>query len=155
MFEMLTKRLEEYLETIYDIEKKKGNAKVKDVAECMKVRPSTVTEIFRRLKDEGYVNYEKYKGVTLTKKGVRLVKDLDKKHRILRDFLIILGVDKNAADEDACRIEHVVSKKTIDRLTKFVEFMQRHETPRWFERFKIYCEKGIFIECPRSYDKDK
>jgi len=74
---------------------------------------------------------------------------------VLRDFFIILGINEEVADEDACEIEHVVKQETMDRLTKFVEFVKSHRDPMWLERFKEYYETGKLSECPRTIKKDK
>ncbi|RLF49258.1 MAG: hypothetical protein DRN20_02640, partial [Thermoplasmata archaeon] len=146
----VTRREEQYIEAIYEIVKKKGYAKVKDVSELLGVGLSAVSEMFKKLDEDGYVNYEKYGGVTLTKKGEKVAVKLSKKHEVLREFLIILGVDEEVADEDACEIEHVVRQETMDRLTKFVEFIKSRKDPRWLERFKEYYETGELPECPRT-----
>ena len=152
---MVTTRTEQYIETIYEIVKKKGYARVKDVSELLGVGFSAVSEMFNKLSEKGYINYEKHGGVTLTKKGEKLAINLSKKHKVLRDFFIILGIDEEVADEDACEIEHVVKQETMDRLTKFVEFVKSHKDPHWLERFKEYYETGELPECPRTIKKDK
>lgn len=150
---MVTKRTEQYIEVIHEIVKKKGYARVKDVSESLGVGFSAVSEMFGKLSEKGYINYEKHGGVTLTEKGKRLASKLSKRHKILRDFLVILGVDEKIADEDACEIEHVVRKETMDRLTKFVEFVKSHEDPLWLKRFKEYYETGKLPECPKKAKK--
>ena len=152
---MVTARIEQYIEAIYEIVKKKGYARVKDVSESLGVGFSAVSEMFGKLSDKGYINYEKHGGVTLTKKGEKLAINLSKKHKVLRDFFIILGIDEEVADEDACEIEHVVKQETMDRLTKFVGFVKSHKDPHWLERFKEYYETGELPECPRTIKKDK
>jgi len=152
---MVTRRTEQYIEVIYEIVKKKGYARVKDVSEALGVGFSAVSEMFSKLSEKGYVNYEKHGGVTLTEEGEKLAIRLSEKHKVLREFLIMLGVDEEVADEDACEIEHVVRQETMDRLTKFVEFVKSHEAPLWLERFKKYCETGELPECPRTIKKDK
>ncbi len=148
-------RTEQYIETIYEIVNKKGYARVKDVSQFLGVGLSAVSEMFSKLSEEGYVNYEKYGGVTLTEKGEKIAIKLSEKHKVLREFLIILGLDEKVADEDACEIEHVVTHETMDRFTKFVDFIHRHENPLWLERFKEYYENGEFEECPRTIEKEK
>lgn len=133
--------MEEYLEVIYSICERKGYARVTDIARRMNIGASTVTEMLGKLSDRGYVNYEKYSGVTLTKKGKKIAMNLKKTHSTLRDFLIIIGVDEDIADEDACKIEHVVNPKTMKTLRAFVEFLQAHESPLWLNKFKEYCAK--------------
>ena len=150
---MVTRRTEQYIESIYEIVKKKGYARVKDVSELLGVGLSTVSEMFKKLDEKGYVNYEKHGGVTLTKKGEKVATKLSKKHKVLREFLIILGIDEEVADEDACEIEHVVRQETMDRLTKFVEFVKNHRDPRWLKHFREYYETGKLPECPRIIKK--
>jgi DtxR family Mn-dependent transcriptional regulator len=61
---------------------------------------------------------------------------------------LIIGVDEKIANEDACKIEHIVNPKTMDRLTKFVEFVNRFEdSPKWLDHFKHFYETGEYIEC--------
>ena len=147
------KRFEEYLEVIYEIVKKKGYARAKDLVNAMNVSPSTVTEMVQKMDKEGYVNYEKYGGVTLTEKGRKLVEKLAKKHKTLKNFFVLIGVDEEVAEEDACRIEHVASDGTTDALTKFVEFVQKHDKP--IERFRKYYESGELEECPKLKKREE
>ena len=152
---MVATRTEEYIETIYEIVQKKGYARVKDVSQSLGVGLSTVSEMFKKLSEGGYVNYEKYGGATLTEKGEKVAIRLSEKHRVLREFLIILGLDERVADEDACEIEHVVKHETMNRLTEFVDFMHLHENPLWLERFKKYYETGELDDCTQSIKKDR
>ena len=69
---MTTERDEDYLKAIASIAEDKGYAKVKDVAKELELGPSTVTGMFKKLDKEGYINYEKYGGVTLTEKGIEV-----------------------------------------------------------------------------------
>ena len=122
---MKNKRYEEYIETVYGIVKKKGTARTNEIAKNMNVRPSTATEMIQKMEREGYVNYRKYRGVSLTEKGEEIGRRLEKKHDILKNFFVSIGIEEKTADEDACKIEHIVSNKTLNTLTKFFEFMQR------------------------------
>jgi DtxR family Mn-dependent transcriptional regulator len=64
---------------------------------------------------------------------------------------LIIGVDGKIANEDACKIEHIVNPKTMDRLTKFVEFVKRFEdSPRWLDHFKHFYETGEYVECTQK-----
>lgn len=118
---MATGRTEDYLETLEEIISKKGFAQVKDVATSLQINPSSVTEMLQKLHKQGFIHYEKYSGVTLTKKGERLAIKTRKKHIILKQFFELIGVPENIAEEDACKIEHVINKITVDQLTKYVE----------------------------------
>ena len=139
---MPSERSEDYLEALTTIIEKRGFAKVKDIADELSVSPSSVTEMFQKLKEKGYINYEKYRGVTLTKKGQNIALQTKKRHETLREFLCILGIPEDIANEDACRIEHVVNMETMKRLTKFVSFVQDSDkNPRWLDHFKQYYER--------------
>ena len=115
---MATERNEDYLETLDAIIGRKGYAQVKDVSKILGVAPSSVTEMFQKLSEADYVNYKKYGGVTLTAKGKRIAKKTRKKHNILKEFLLNLGVNEKISDKDACRMEHIVNPETMDRLVK-------------------------------------
>jgi DtxR family Mn-dependent transcriptional regulator len=148
---MATERTEDYLEAIDSIVGSKGYAKVKDVCYELGIKPSSVTEMFQKLSKDGFINYEKYGGATLTSKGKKIAKSTRQKHNMLHDFLSILGVDEKIVDEDACRVEHILNPETIKRLTKFVEFVhQKEEGPRWLDHFNYFYETGEYIECTPS-----
>ena len=147
---MPSERTEDYLEALSEIIDEKGFAKVKDISETLSVSPSSVTEMFQKLKQSGYINYEKYRGVTLTPKGLDIAVKTKKRHETLREFLCILGVPDMIANEDACRIEHVVNAETMKRLTKFVSFVQDFdESPRWLNHFKHYYATGKHFSCKK------
>jgi len=129
--------VEDYLEAIYLLSKKKGRAKVRDLSYLLKVKAPTVTEMIQKLAKRGLVVYERYRGVTLTKEGENIAKEVLNKHEILKGFLMMLGVDERIADKDACRIEHCVHPETIKRLSAFLEFiLSNRELARWFKYFK-------------------
>jgi DtxR family Mn-dependent transcriptional regulator len=145
---MTSRREEDYLEAIDEVIQKKHYAKVNDVAKLLDIGLSSVTEMFQKLDSEGFLNYEKYSGVTLTHKGTKVVKDLKKKHDTLKEFLEILGIDSETADTEACKIEHVVDTETIQKLLKFVKFVKFQKiNPRWLDHFKHYEDSGELIEC--------
>ena len=108
---MTTERDEDYLKIIASIVEEKGYAKVKDVAKEMKLGPSTVTGMFKKLDKKGYINYEKYGGVTLTDKGTEIAHKTKETYGMLKEFLMHLGVSEKIAEEDACKIEHILNPK--------------------------------------------
>ena len=143
---MKKKTLEDYLEIIYILQKKTGEVRTNDVAEGFGINPASVTEFFQKLHQEGYITYKKYSGVKLTKKGKVIGMATKKRHDTLKNFLTILGINETCAEQDACRIEHVVTPQTMDRLTKFVEFVRHTEkSPQWLDRFKQYYETGRYV----------
>jgi len=122
MSKKLTSHVEDYLEAIYLLEKEHGHAHVRDIAERLKIKMPSVTEAIAKLKKEKLVNYQKYEFITLTPKGSQLAQGVCKRHRVLYRFLHdILGVDDDIAEEDACKIEHIISPEALGRLSKFLK----------------------------------
>jgi len=117
---MTTYREEDYLEAILHVVNRKGYAKVTDISKHLGCSAATVTEMFIRLSDRGLVNYEKYGGVTLTEKGRNIGTEIDARHQLIRDFLLVLGVTNEVAEIDACMIEHRVHQETLDHLQSFI-----------------------------------
>jgi DtxR family Mn-dependent transcriptional regulator len=142
---MVSRIIENYIETIYELESKSGTAHTGDIASLLDIKPASVTEMMQKLSDMQLVKYEPYHGVSLTPKGKRIAKELMQRHETLAKFLIILGVDEETAESDACQIEHHVTPKTMRRLTNFVEYIDSSsEEPRWLKEFsKSYKIKGI------------
>ncbi|RLI23633.1 metal-dependent transcriptional regulator [Candidatus Bathyarchaeota archaeon] len=146
---MSSETVENYLETIYLISKRKGYARVSDISTALKVKAPTVTEMVQKLADRGLVMYERYKrDIRLTSKGEEKAKRVIERHRILKAFLQVLGVSEEVAEEDACRIEHHIHPETLERLSKFIEFVQKApKSPKWLEHFRYFCEKGEHPPC--------
>ena len=141
----LSSTMEDYLEAIFNLEKSKKAVRVKDIAKEMKVKLPTVTSMMGTLAQRGLINHEKYEYVELTTKGKHIAKDVYRKHVILRDFLIdILNIDKETAEEDACRMEHAVSPVTLERVVKFMEFAENCPMggSEWLQRFDDYQQHG-------------
>ena len=129
--------IEEYLEKIYELSKEKGVANTGQIAEEMNIKPPSVTQMLQKLADEGLVNYNPYKGASLTTKGTKKAEQLMHKHQILSDFLSLLGIDDAIAEQDACKIEHQISPETVTQLRLFLEHMKNSpEGERCIEEFR-------------------
>ena len=115
---------ETYIERIYELKNKKGYVKTVDLAKVLDVKPSSVTEMLQKLADEGYVIHEKYKRIDLTEKGVKLAKSLERRHKAIKKLLMYIGVSEEIADKDACVIEHILSKESINKIIKFSESIE-------------------------------
>ncbi len=149
----LTQTEEDYLEAIYRITREKGYVRVKDIAKKLNVRPPSVTEMLIKFNNKGLVNYEKYGGITLTKKGERIGKSVMTRHNTIKKFLQIILIPEEIAERSACKMEHHLDPKTVEQLTKFVSFVEQAPLyPRWLEHFRIYCQKGKVPECDRKSD---
>lgn len=141
----LSSTMEDYLEAIFNLEESKKVVRVKDIAKEMEVKLPTVTSMLNNLIDKSLINHEKYEYVELTTKGRSIAKDVYRRHVILRDFLTdILNIDKETAEKDACKMEHAVSPVTLERIVKFMEFVEN--CPRsgsdWLRHFDDYQQHG-------------
>ena len=117
---------EDYLEAIYLIKKEKQVVRVKDIAKNLSVSLPSVTIAIKKLSKEGLVIYEKYGLVKLTKRGEEVAKRTYKKHKTLSEFFTkILKIDEKTAAEDACKMEHGLSQKTLNRLILFINNPKR------------------------------
>ena len=114
--------MEDYLESIYLIHKSGNTVRTKELAKKLNVRLPSVTEAVKKLAKKNMLNYKRYGNIIMTKKGEKAAKSVYKKHKLLYNFFVnVLGIDKNIAEDDACKIEHVISKNTMDKLEKFLE----------------------------------
>ena len=140
----LSANMEDYLEAIYHIVGEKKAARAKDIAVRMAVNSASVTGALRLLAEKGHINYAPYDLITLTPQGEALARDIVRRHEILKDFFTkVLDVDEEVAEESACKMEHAVSPVIIDRLVRFVEFVQI--CPRggeeWIGGFRQFCQQ--------------
>ena len=123
----ITASLEDYLESIYNHIQAKQGVKAVDISRDLGVSRSSVTETLHKLAERGLVNYSHYGVISLTDEGLEIAKEVLQKHLILSEFFEnILGVDAVEAQENACRIEHVISEDAFARLIAFTEFSQQH-----------------------------
>lgn len=117
----MTQSLEDYLETIYLLIKDTGSACVRDVARSLGVKMPSVVKALHELKGLKLVTQEPYSSIELTKKGEEYAKSVLARHELLKTFLIRLGVKPETADEDACRMEHILSAETLDKIRTYTE----------------------------------
>ncbi|HDM88902.1 MAG TPA: MarR family transcriptional regulator, partial [Candidatus Bathyarchaeota archaeon] len=97
MERILSRRMEDYLRSIYEIVEHKGFARIKDIARDLDLKPSTVVEMVRKLHRDGFVHYEKYGGVTLTPRGREIAKAIKERHDVFKKFLELLLVPEDIA----------------------------------------------------------
>ncbi|ABD41064.1 iron dependent repressor [Methanospirillum hungatei JF-1] len=117
-------RNEDLLEEIYKISLEKGYAKSRDIAGALIISPATVTERFKKLEEAGYVNYERYGGVTLTPEGIRIAERTIQSHYAIRRLLELAGVETTIANRDACIMEHGLSPDSYKKLVPFIKFIE-------------------------------
>ena len=114
--------LEDYLEAIYKIREVQDSVRPIELSRRLGVGRASVSEALRSLSNRGLVNYENYGVLTLTEKGEKVAQEVIFKHNILYDFFAnILELDELEADQNACKIEHSISSKALEKLKKFME----------------------------------
>lgn len=110
----------DYVEMIADLIDEKGEARGTDIALRLGVANATVVKTLRRLQDMGLVNQEPYRAIFLTSEGWTLAEDARRKHRIVEDFLLAIGVGAETARIDSEGIEHHVSEETLKAMARFL-----------------------------------
>ncbi|WGI17203.1 metal-dependent transcriptional regulator [Methanonatronarchaeum sp. AMET-Sl] len=121
---MVTEGVEDYLEAISKALENEEKARTNEIAVQLEVSASSVTEMLQKLDKQGYINYEKYQGVTLTSKGREIADDVIETHEAIHRLFIMIGVSPENAEKDACKVEHHLSEETITQLKKFVKYIE-------------------------------
>lgn len=117
MKKKLTPNMENYLETILELEDEHGHAHVRDIARKIGIKMPSVTQALGRLKRLKLVNYGRYGAVTLAARGRAIAGRFRRDHQVLaRFFREVLKVSSAVAEADACRIEHVISRQSLRRI---------------------------------------
>ena len=124
---------EDYLEVIAELVELKGYATTLDISRFMNVSPPSVTKMLQKLDEKKYLEYEKYHGINLTTIGRQVADTIRKKHSTLLEFLEILNVGKDIANQDTEGLEHHLNDKTIRQLRKFITFLKSN--PKIIKQF--------------------
>lgn len=118
----LSGSMEDYLETIYLLGKKRKPVRVRDIAKEMSITMPSVTGALKTLEQFELVSHPRYDVVFLTSKGTRLARAVYQRHLVLKNFLIqVLGIDPKIAEIDACGMEHAVSPQTLEQFVLFMK----------------------------------
>jgi DtxR family Mn-dependent transcriptional regulator len=144
-----TPSMEDYLEVIANLGAKRETVRVKEISRVLNVKMPSVTSALKKLSEQGLVVHEKYGYVELTPEGARIAADVIHRHKTLsRFFAEALDVDQKTAEEDACRIEHVISPLSLERVIKFIEFIEACPLgeANFPKRYKYYLEHGELPE---------
>ena len=112
---------EMYLETIYSLSKVNSTVRSIDVAEALGYSRPSVSRAVGLLKNDGYLTMDKDGFLSLTEKGRETADKIYERHTILTAALMALGVDKETAAEDACKIEHDISDRSFEAIKKHMK----------------------------------
>jgi Mn-dependent DtxR family transcriptional regulator len=116
MPESVSASKQDYLETILDFTADAGQVRSIDIA--------------RALKEQGLVEHEHYGDVKLTERGLRVARQVRARHNALKSFLVdVLGVAPETAENDACRMEHAISRETAAKLEEYLKTVVHPKTP--------------------------
>ena len=118
--------LEGYLGAIYVLYTRQGHVRVTDVATFLGLSKPSVNRAINTLKNQNLLEHEYYGDLHLTPDGEKIAIDVWQRHALLRTFLTRhLGVEEAVAEKEACKIEHSVSKDTIEKLKQFMEQLEQ------------------------------
>lgn len=113
---------EDYLETILILDERTKYVRSVDIASELGYSKPSVSRAVGILKANGYITVEPDGQIKLTKSGLKKANEVYSRHRLIKQFFVeILGVNQVTAEEDACKVEHVISEETYQRLKAFVE----------------------------------
>ncbi len=122
--------VEDYLERILELINSKGYARVVDIAAALKISQASVTNMIQRLDAEGLLKYEKYRGLILTAAGKNLARKIAHRHKLLTDFLTLLGLDQRIIYHDVEGMEHHVSPPTLRAIEALTAQLRRRPALR-------------------------
>ena len=115
---------EDYLERIQELIEAKGYARSVDIAEALGIRQPSVTAMVQKLGKDGYLNYERYRGLTLTAKGRKVAAEIRERHETLTRFFTLLKVSPETQERDIEGIEHCLSPETLAALAALADYFE-------------------------------
>lgn len=115
---------EDYLERIHELIDEKGYARAVDIANALGISQSSVSSMVQKLAAEGLLNYEKYRGMTLTEEGRRVALAVHERHEILKRFLSLLKVPQKAQERDIEGLEHHISNETVRAIAQLSDDLE-------------------------------
>jgi DtxR family transcriptional regulator, Mn-dependent transcriptional regulator len=145
----LSASLEDYLEAIYLLTKDKPFVHAGKIAEHLGVGKSSVSWALNQLSQKELVNYARYEVITLTEKGKILAQQVSRRHHGIRSFLTdVLALDEQLAEDNACRMEHVMDPKVLQRMQQFMAFLRAcpRTGSQWLQEFGQLCLQGKLQE---------
>ena len=112
---------EDYLETILQIQNKKGVVRSIDIAHELNFSKASVSIAMKKLRENNYILVDENGYITFTEEGYNIAQRVQEKHELLTNALIALGVSKEQAEIDACKVEHNVSDETFDAIKRHMK----------------------------------
>jgi Mn-dependent DtxR family transcriptional regulator len=136
---MRSESTEDHLERIQELIEEKGYARVADLAASLQLSTSAVSNMVRRLARRGFLNYERYRGFTLTPMGRQVAQHVKARHKILTEFLELVGLNSETVDREVEDIEHHLRPETLAIFSQLVSFWRTH--PGQLTAFRRFARK--------------
>jgi Mn-dependent DtxR family transcriptional regulator len=111
---------ENYLESILVIKNKKGFVRSIDIANDLGVSKPSVSVAMKNFREEGYITVDNDGNIDLSEKGLEIARRVYERHEIISEALMRLGVSRETALDDSCKIEHVISEESFARIKEFL-----------------------------------
>jgi DtxR family Mn-dependent transcriptional regulator len=132
----LSASLEDYLELICTLMEESDCVKAIELSRRLNVSRASVSEALAKLAKKNLIIYEAHKGIIITPEGLKLAKDVMEKHKVFTNFFEqTLGLDFQEAEENACKIEHVISEKLFNKIKLFNDYCNANL--EFTEKFKM------------------
>lgn len=132
---------EDYLERIQELIDTKGYARVVDIAGSLGISQASVTNMVKRLDAEGFLHHEKYRGLVLTSEGESIARAIGRRHRLLSDFLKLMGVPASDVENDVEGMEHHLGAASLRAIEAI--FTELSGNPELLERMKISAQRSV------------
>ena len=117
---------ENYLETILILQRQKGAVRSIDIANELEYSKPSISVAMKNLREHGYIHMDGDGFISLTESGRKIAETMYERHTWISNWLVSLGVDEKTAVQDACRIEHVISQESFEKIRAHVREMNEH-----------------------------
>lgn len=119
---------EDYLEAILRLSRQGEGVRSIDVATMLGVSKPSVSHAMKLLREDGYIAMDRYGTITLLDKGADIANNIYERHRVLSQMLESIGVSKETALTDACKMEHDISQETFEKIKEYFFKNMKEET---------------------------
>lgn len=153
----LTSSQEEYLKTIYLLEKNNKKVRVTDIALKLEITKPSVNKAINLLRDMGLLHYETYGNISLSKEGESYAIEVIKKQDIVTMFLVeILGIERRQAETEAVAMKHAISEQTIKKLNQYItQIMNLGDLTCGYDEKNEKCRNCIRIKAKNRMKKEE
>ena len=153
----LTNSQEEYLKTIYLLEKNNKKVRVTDIANKLKITKPSVNKAIKTLKEMNLIEYEVYGDIALTDNAEKIAKNIIKRQDILKMFLVeILEIEDKQATKEAIAMKHAISEKTAQKLDKYIsQILNLGDLDCGYDANREKCRNCVKITAKNRMKKNK